>query len=128
MVIETAEQGQLLLNLPGPMANALTEGTSLPSDQPGPGRLVLTDDETVTYRAHIAHLTPPAADLVPASDAGARRPVACLGADVYADTGAVADGPDGTGIDLVANAFVQQCFDAVDHGLPVVVVCPASSA
>ncbi|MGW2416878.1 hypothetical protein ACWCV5_32590 [Streptomyces tubercidicus] len=35
VVIETAEQGQLLLNLPGSMADALTEGTSLPSDQPG---------------------------------------------------------------------------------------------
>ncbi|MEU9489423.1 hypothetical protein AB0D83_38320 [Streptomyces decoyicus] len=57
VVIETAEQGQLLLNLPGPMADALVEGTSLPSDQPGPGRLVLTDDEIATYRDQIARRT-----------------------------------------------------------------------
>ncbi|RXS68753.1 hypothetical protein EST92_26325 [Streptomyces sp. TM32] len=57
VVIETAEQGQLLLNLPGPMADALTEGTSLPSNQPGPGRLVLTDTEINTYRSHIVHRT-----------------------------------------------------------------------
>ncbi|UKY47808.1 hypothetical protein [Streptomyces inhibens] len=44
-------------DLPGSMAEALTEGTSLPSDQPGPGHLVLTDDEIATYRARIAHLT-----------------------------------------------------------------------
>ncbi|MFF8790860.1 hypothetical protein [Streptomyces sp. NPDC015125] len=57
VVVETAEQGQLLLNLTGPMADALVEGTSLPSDQPGPGRLVLTDDEIATYRAEIARRT-----------------------------------------------------------------------
>lgn len=56
-VIETAEQGQLLLALPGQMADALTEGTSLPSGQPGPGRLVLTDDEIATYRARVANLS-----------------------------------------------------------------------
>ncbi|MCX4638480.1 hypothetical protein OG775_25730 [Streptomyces platensis] len=57
MVIETAEQGQLLLSLPGQMAEDLTEGSSLTSDQPGPGRLPLTEDEVDRYRAHIAQLT-----------------------------------------------------------------------
>ncbi|MFG2226184.1 hypothetical protein [Streptomyces sp. NPDC048644] len=56
MVIETAEQGQLLLNLPGPLYRAMAQATELPAHQPGPGRLALTEDEISAYRAHIARL------------------------------------------------------------------------
>ncbi|MFC9229674.1 hypothetical protein ACFTZI_12030 [Streptomyces decoyicus] len=54
VVIETAEQGQLLLNLPGPLYEAAVQATKLPADQPGPGRLALTEAEIAAYRAHIA--------------------------------------------------------------------------
>ncbi|WP_336051856.1 hypothetical protein [Streptomyces sp. CA2R101] len=57
VVIETAEQGQLLLNLPGPLYDAAVQATRLPADQPGPGRLALTDEEIAAYRAHIAALS-----------------------------------------------------------------------
>ncbi|MEE4418755.1 hypothetical protein [Streptomyces bugieae] len=57
MVIETAEQGQLLLNLPGPMYEAIVHGTTRPANQPGPGRLALTSDEINAYRARILDLT-----------------------------------------------------------------------
>ncbi|MFG2826860.1 hypothetical protein [Streptomyces sp. NPDC048434] len=57
MVIETAEQGQLLLNLPGPLYQAAVQATKLPADQAGPGRLALTDDEIAAYRAHIAGIS-----------------------------------------------------------------------
>lgn len=57
LVIETAEQGQLLLNLPGPMYRAAVQSTELPADQPDPGRLALTEAEVTAYRAHIASLT-----------------------------------------------------------------------
>ncbi|GAA2324015.1 hypothetical protein OHT20_36040 [Streptomyces caniferus] len=57
LVIETAEQGQLLLNLPGPMYQAAVQSTRLPADQPGPGRLALTDAEIAAYRAHIAGIS-----------------------------------------------------------------------
>lgn len=45
-----AVQSQLLLNLPGTMA----EGTSLPADRPGPGRLTLTDDELKQPRSRMS--------------------------------------------------------------------------
>ncbi|MGW7573432.1 hypothetical protein [Streptomyces sp. NPDC054765] len=57
MVIETAEQGQLLLNLPGPLYEAAVQATKLPADQPGPGRLALTEEEIAAYRAHIAGMS-----------------------------------------------------------------------
>lgn len=57
MVIETAEQGQLLLNLPGPLYRAMMQATELPAHQPGPGRLALTEDEIAAYRADVARLT-----------------------------------------------------------------------
>ncbi|MFE1172850.1 hypothetical protein [Streptomyces sp. NPDC058773] len=59
VVIETAEQGQLLLNLPGPLYRAAVQSTELPPDQAGPGRLALTEDEVAAYRAHIASLAGP---------------------------------------------------------------------
>ncbi|MGX1855186.1 hypothetical protein [Streptomyces sp. NPDC055299] len=57
MVIETAEQGQLLLNLPGPLYRAMVQATELPAHQAGPGRLALTEDEITAYRANVARLT-----------------------------------------------------------------------
>ncbi|MFH8570065.1 hypothetical protein [Streptomyces sp. NPDC017993] len=57
MVIETAEKGQLLLNLPGPLYRAMRQATELPADEPGPGRLALTDREIAAYRARIAEMT-----------------------------------------------------------------------
>ncbi|MET9551891.1 hypothetical protein [Streptomyces sp. NPDC006645] len=57
MVIETAEHGQLLLNLPGPLYRAMEQATSLAADQAGPGRLALTEREIAAYRERIAGLT-----------------------------------------------------------------------
>lgn len=57
MVIETAEQGQLLLNLPGRLYRAMVQATELPAHQAGPGRLALTEDEITAYRANVARLT-----------------------------------------------------------------------
>ncbi|MGI5262444.1 hypothetical protein [Streptomyces angustmyceticus] len=39
------------------MVDAPTEGTSLLSDQPGPGRLCSPKTEIGTYREHVARLT-----------------------------------------------------------------------
>ncbi len=47
------------------------------------------------------------------------------------DAGSVTDGPYGAWVDLVADAFTQELFDAVGavrHGLPVRRVHPAGSA
>lgn len=57
MVIETAEQGQLLLNLPGPLYRAMEQAPFLAANEAGPGRLALTDREIAAYRERIAGLT-----------------------------------------------------------------------
>ncbi|GGJ78532.1 hypothetical protein GCM10011583_07620 [Streptomyces camponoticapitis] len=57
MVIETAEQGQLLLNLPGPLYRAMEQAPFLAADEAGPGRLALTGREIAAYRERIAGLT-----------------------------------------------------------------------
>lgn len=57
MVIETAEHGQLLLNLPGPLYRAMEQATLLAADEAGPGRLALTEREIAAYRERIAGLT-----------------------------------------------------------------------
>ncbi|MFG2140099.1 hypothetical protein [Streptomyces sp. NPDC048650] len=57
MVIETAEQGQLLLNLPGPLYDAMVQATQEPDHRPGPGRLALTHDEVVAYQNRVDQLT-----------------------------------------------------------------------
>ncbi|MFF3272401.1 hypothetical protein ACFYWU_15950 [Streptomyces chrestomyceticus] len=56
MVIETAEQGQFLLNLPGPLSQAVKQATYLPSHLAGDGRLPLSREDSATYRARIAAL------------------------------------------------------------------------
>lgn len=53
MVIETLEQGRLLLFLPGVMYQAMLQALEAPSELPGPGRLVLTTDEAAACQARI---------------------------------------------------------------------------
>ncbi|OON80037.1 hypothetical protein [Streptomyces tsukubensis] len=57
MVVETAEKGQLLLNLPGPLSEAMDQAAHLSADQAGPGRLALTEVEIAAYRERVAGLT-----------------------------------------------------------------------
>ncbi|WP_157851639.1 hypothetical protein [Streptomyces monomycini] len=59
MVIETAEQGQLLLNLPGPLSQAVKQATYLPSHLAGDGRLPLSQEDSAAYRARVAALVSP---------------------------------------------------------------------
>ncbi|KWT61989.1 hypothetical protein ADL21_10495 [Streptomyces albus subsp. albus] len=56
MVIETAERGQFLLNLPGPLHQAVKQATYLPSHLAGDGRLPLSEADSAAYREHIAAL------------------------------------------------------------------------
>lgn len=53
MVVDTVEQGRLLLFLPGVMYQAMLQALEAPSEKPGPGRLVLTEDEAAAYQARI---------------------------------------------------------------------------
>ncbi|MFB1047786.1 hypothetical protein [Streptomyces chrestomyceticus] len=59
MVIETAEQGQFLLNLPGPLSQAVKQATYLPSHLAGDGRLPLSREDSAAYRARVAALVSP---------------------------------------------------------------------
>ncbi|OKI02490.1 hypothetical protein A6A06_15785 [Streptomyces sp. CB02923] len=56
MVIETAEQGQLLLNLPGPLFQAVKQAAYLPSHLAGDGRLPLSRQDSAAYRERVAAL------------------------------------------------------------------------
>ena len=56
MVIETAEQGQFLLNLPGPLPEAVKQSTYVASHLAGDGRLPLTEQDSAAYRERIAAL------------------------------------------------------------------------
>ena len=53
MVVETVEQGRLLLFLPGVMYQAMLQALEAPSERPGPGRLVLTADEAAACQSWI---------------------------------------------------------------------------
>lgn len=45
-LVETVERGRLLLFLPGVMYQAMVQALEAPSERPGPGRLVPTEQET----------------------------------------------------------------------------------